>query len=209
MHARKRACLRARAYAYVRVKSLQTRHAPRQYRPENGFFRLADPAFWGFLPRYAAPRPPFLPRWPPFSRKFSPENPAPVCFLPGNPGFFARSSPGRPGTPPRIAPRCAVFRPVDRLFVPATPRLPGLRPGRAAHCPAFCPGDPGSARPGTPARLPRPGQPGLRPAPAQTSPLRRGEGLCDPQGASDPWPHRLETAAQVRVKVREMGAPGV
>ena len=61
MHA-KRACLRARAYAYVRVKSLQTRHAPRQYRPENGFFRLADPAFWGFLPRYAAQNPAFSPR---------------------------------------------------------------------------------------------------------------------------------------------------
>ena len=58
----KRACLRARAYAYVRVKSLQTRHAPRQYRPENGLFRLADPAFWGFLPRYAVQNTAFFPR---------------------------------------------------------------------------------------------------------------------------------------------------
>ncbi len=165
MHARKRACLRARAYAYVRVKGLQTRHATRQYRPENGFFRLADPAFWGFLPRYAAPRPPFLPRWPPFSRKYSPENPAPVCFLPRSARLFrpicARSP--RHSAPDR-APVC-VFRPVDRLFAPAMTRSPGLRTGRAAHRPAFCPGDPGSARPGTPARLPRPGHPGLLPRP--------------------------------------------
>ena len=186
MHARKRARLCARAYAYVRVKRLKPVTSRDNIAQKTAFFRLADPAFWGFLSRYAAPQPPFLPRWPPFSRKFSPENPAPVCFLP-------RSA--------------RLFRPICAR--PPRHSAPDRAPVCAAHRPAFRPGDPGFARPGTSAQLPRPGHPGFCPTPTQTSPLRRGEGLCDPQGASDPWPRRLETAAQVRVKFREIGAPGV
>ena len=164
MHARKtRPPVRPRVRVRER-EAPETRHAPRQYRPENGFFRLADPAFWGFLPRYTAPQPPFLTRWPPFPRKNRLENPAPVCFFPRSARLFrpicARSPrhsapdrapvcgfpPGGSAFCPGNAPRRPIFSPATphtaRLLAPVTPALPAPAhpPGfRAPATPAFAP----------------------------------------------------------------------
>ena len=210
MHARKTR-LPARPRVRVRAREEPVNPSrPETISPGKRLFSPGRPGFLGLFAPVHRPTAAFFDPVAAFYAKKSPGKPRPgVLFSPISPAFSPDLRPVTPAHRPgsrsgvRFSARWIGFLPRQR------PAPPDLFPGNAAHRPAFCPGDPGFARPGTPARLPRPGHPGLRPAPTQTSPLRCSEVPCDPQGASDPWPHRLETAAQVRVIFREIGTPGV
>lgn len=157
MHARKRARLRARAHAYVRVRASANPSRPETISPEKRLFCPADPAFWGFLPRYAAPQLPFFAPVAALSAEIFPGKGRPGVVFAWHARLFrpifARS-------PQRTAPDralCVAFRPLGSAFCH----------GNAPVAPVFAP----ATRHTTwhTARLPTPVTPAL-PAPAQRSP---------------------------------------
>ena len=163
----------------------------------------------GVLPRRRPHRPRFCLVGGPFPGKIGRKTRPRGRTAAENPAFPAGSGPCRPTHSPVSAAAVCFRRRIGPGFRRARGRLPGSPHRRPDTRPGFPPGGPGSGPSDTPPRGDRPPPPGLRPAPAQTSALCSGEGLCDPQGGSNPWALRLETAAHSRVKFREIRPPGV
>ena len=187
MHARKRARLCARAYAYVRVRASANPSRPDDISPGKRLFSPGRPGFLGL----------FAPAGRPSAALF-----APVA------AFSAKKSPGKPRPGVLFAPVSPAFRPIvarlprhialDRAPVCVfRPGEIGFSPRQAARRPNFSPATPHTARlsaPVTPA-LPapahppgqrRPGKPGLRPRPATLHRFALRKGCVTPGGPRIP-----------------------